>query len=494
MFVQYLGGSLASAAVNLTQPVLVSLPYLAQFGGAVQAARQMLRASQDALKRWSGDKALDAALRLAEEQGVVSPQEVHQLMAQAGGHATLRSGDGTRAGDALAKAQNFTAKSLLAWGKVFSAPEQFNRRVTFIAAYRTAQAQRMADPGAFATDAVAQTQFTYNKGNKPKWARGAVGSTLFTFKQFGISYVELLARMGTAGAPGSAERKAGQRAALLGLGMLVLMSGIDGLPFEDDLEDLIDGLMQKLGYNWSTKLAKREAIASLFGEEFTQFMLKGVSGVPGLTIDVSGRLGLGNLIPGTGLLTTKDDHTRDVAEVFGVVGDLAMRGVKAGGQLFSGEVGEAAKTIAPKAIYNMLKGYDMAMTGAYKDDRGYKVIDTTEAEALFKFAGFQPSSVARVQEGLAEGRNLIALNKSTESQIAAKWARGIYEGDDDAVVQARSDLAQWNTDNPDSRIRINFVQIRRRVQAMREDKETRLMKTAPKEIRAAVRQQLEGTR
>ena len=37
MFAQFLGGSVASAMVNLTQPLTMTLPYLSQFGGIAKA-------------------------------------------------------------------------------------------------------------------------------------------------------------------------------------------------------------------------------------------------------------------------------------------------------------------------------------------------------------------------------------------------------------------------------------------------------------------------
>ena len=74
--------------------------------------------------------------------------------------------------------------------------------------------------------AVQETQFVYNRGNRANWARG-IGAVAFTFKQFSISYVELLARMPWR-----------QRALMIAL--LVAAAGLEGLPFAEDLEDLID--------------------------------------------------------------------------------------------------------------------------------------------------------------------------------------------------------------------------------------------------------------
>lgn len=494
MFAQFLGGSVASAMVNLTQPVAVTFPYLSQFGGAMKAAAQMKRALSDALKwesqrlkskRTTGDKALDAALHRAEEDGIVSPQEVHQLIAQAGGSAALRAGDGTAAGNAIAAAQNRLSKLMLLWGRPFAVAEQFNRRATFIAAYRVAVDQKMADPFKFAEKAIIDTQFNYTKANRPQWARGAIGATLFTFKQYSISYVELMTRLARSGPEG-------RKAAAIGLAVLFLMSGLQGLPGADDLDDLIDAAMQRLGYNWNTKAEKRELLASIVGDGGAQFLMRGVSGLPGVPIDVAGRLGLGNLIPGTGVLTKKDDHTRDVLEVLGPAGSLAQQVGKGAAALAEGEVARAAKEVLPVAAANAVKAADMWSTGMYRDSRGRKVIDTDAIDAVFKAIGFQPNDVARVQRATQEVQSMVSQARLREAEIADKWARGMFEQNRDIVDDARAELERWNDRNPESRIKITSAQLVKRLTAMRQDKAQRLAKTAPAEMRNTVRKELAG--
>ena len=87
-------------------------------------------------------------------------------------------------------------------------------------------------------------------------------------------------------------------------------------------------------------------------------------------------------------------------------------------------------------------------------------------------------------------QNMIALNKMRETEIADKWARGIVEKDADKVAGARAEMAEWNSDNPESPIRINTAQLLKRIKAMREDKAARMEKTAPNEIKATVRREL----
>ena len=89
LFTQYLGGSVASAFVNITQPFAVSIPYLSQFGGARKAASFLIGAMKDMSTDKELEQSLAKALKVAEEQGVVAPQEVHQLMAQARGASTV---------------------------------------------------------------------------------------------------------------------------------------------------------------------------------------------------------------------------------------------------------------------------------------------------------------------------------------------------------------------------------------------------------------------
>jgi hypothetical protein len=77
----------------------------------------------------------------------------------------------------------------------------------------------------------------------------------------------------------------------------VLLSGVGGLPGADDLDDIISGLMQSLGYNFDSKAKRKAFLAEYLGDGAAQFMERGVSGLAGVPIDISGRMGLGNLIP-----------------------------------------------------------------------------------------------------------------------------------------------------------------------------------------------------
>ena len=494
LFAQYLGGSLASAFVNMTQPFQITMPWLSQFGGMRQAGAELARALKDMGTRGKKYEAdLAHALKVAEDEGTVSPQEVHQLMAQARGAGGLRSGDGTRAGDARAAASNAWERTKVAWGQPFALAEQFNRRSTFIAAFRIAKSQGMDDPAAFARKAVLETQFVYSKAAKPVWARGAVAGTLFTFKTYSVSYLELMQRMWTQGGP------EGKRAVGWALAMLMLMGGAGGLPFMEDAEDLIDGVGQLMGYNLSTKQWRKQLLSDVVGKEIAEFAEQGVSGLPGAPIDVSGRLGMGNLIPGTGLALEKQNRMRDLLEVAGPAGDLVSRGFSAARELLGGALtgdvsalGRAALEVSPTAVRNAAKGADMAASGMYKDSRGYKVMDTTLAEAVAKFIGFQPKSVAEESEATAYKQRTKSFYIQTSSEIKAQWADALFRKDEAAVARVRERLADWNSNNPELPIVIKMPDVWKRVREMGKPRDQRVADTAPKALRQQLREDLRG--
>ena len=523
MFAHYLGGNISSAVVNLTQTMSTTLPYLSQWG-AGKAAKELAKAYRTLRVAKIADPALKAALQRADEEGITAPQEIHEIMAQASGRASLRTGDGTLKGAAIARTRNAVSRVGLAWGKPFSWAEMVNRRASFIAAYRTAIRENLGDPYEFAKKVVNETQFLANKGNRSAAERSAAGSVLLTFKGFGIQTVELLNRLWMQGEAGSPERRQGRKAALMMLGMLFLMGGAGGLPFAGDAEDLIDGMMQHLGKDWVTKEKREDVVravagklAELFGADpgmraaaetwAWRFADRGVSGLPGAPFDVAGRLGMGNMIPGTGALKVKQDRTKDLEELGGPAWSFFTTYFKAaemiaegvGDTINSGDprgategAGRAIAQAAPVGIRNALKGAEMLKDGKYRDTAGNKVVDTTTADALWKMIGFNPNRVAerRASEGVV--RDKIALNRETASRIIDQIARGVDEKDDARTARAMKMLDLWNQTYPDNTIDPQRVTnaVKAKVKRMNQDSTDRLIRSAPKSMRGAVMQEL----
>ena len=494
MFAWYLGGSIAAAMVNMTQPLMMTFPYLSQFGGG-QAAAEITKAIPYAMgKREIADSDLRDALKRASQEGIVDAQEIFHLysMGAQSTSAALASalsripGAGKLVKEGGARARAGLDAFLTLWGSMFSLAERFNRKLTFIAAWNMAVANGTRDPYAFAVRAVNETQGIYNKVNRPNWARRSVGRTILTFKQFSIMYLEMMTRMWKHGGP------EGKRATMMMLAILMLVSGEEGLPFVDDLDDLIDTIGQRLfGSDTNMKRFKRSAAHELLGKEMGDLLLYGISSK--LPLDISGRLGLGNLIPGTGMLKPSDttQRTREVAEVFGpAAGVVAQVGDAFDAMENNGVLG-GAKAMAPKAVRDLAAGLEMASKGYSTDMMGRKVTDTTLLDAGLKSIGFNPTRVANVHRKSMPVQQDIGLQKKREAAIVDAWARAIIDGDDAKVNEAIAKLETWNTRNPNTPIVIKGTQIRGRVQTLLMEKEGRVLRTTPKEMRGLVADTLE---
>jgi hypothetical protein len=202
-------------------------------------------------------------------------------------------------------------------------------------------------------------------------------------------------------------------------------------------------------------------------------------------IDVSQRMGLANLIPGTGMLR-KDtkDHMKDVLEFAGPVGSMVQNATKVAG-------GEGFTSMAPTSLQNLAKSVDMFQTGAYRDSKGRKVIDTDAADAVWKGIGFQPADVAEESMKQRLAYSAIEQAKEKQTELAEAITRARFEGDTEAEQEARAQLRQWNEDNPDATIKVTPQSVQQRLKAMRATREQRTIHTSPKTMREGVRAQLQ---
>ena len=460
MFMHFMGGSIASALVNLTQPVMQTAPYLHQWAGSKTASIMLAAAKMAATGKIADQRLRDAAKRAADD-GITEPHEIHQLMADASGSSF--------GGNLRARA------AVKLWGSFFSTAEAYNRRITFLAAYQVALQTKQRDPYEFARKAVIETQGLYAKVNRPNWARGAVGATIFTFKQFSIAYLEWFTRLPP-------------KQKVLAMAMLLIAAGADGLPFVEDLQDLIDTVGQSLGYNTNSKKSQRKILAQAFGDDLGEILNTGL--LSKSAVDVQGRLGMGNLIPGTELFKPSEtDKTRSATEIAGPISGVITAFQKALAKAQRGEIvgmTGAIQEMAPVAVKNLLKGIDMAKTGVYKDTRGYKVADVDVVDSFVKMLGLQPSNIARNTRKFVDEMQDKGMVTMMEAMIADRWAQGIAQKDPDQVAKARQALIAWNENNPGSRIVIKPAQILRRVREMDKTRSERFVKTVPKELRAGV--------
>ena len=465
MYAWFIGGSLASAAVNLTQPMTMTLPYLGQWGNT-KAGLAIGKAMRTKLS-----PELTAALKLAHEKGITNPQEVYYLYNEA-----IRG---------VSSNKNFQT-AMWAWGAMFSFAENINRRTTFLASHEMweraspeERADMKAKTGAknafeFAERVIHETQGIYNKANRPNWARGAVGATVFTFKQYSIAYLELASRLPTK-----------QKAVMAAI--LVLLAGLQGLPGADDLDDLIDTLGQMMGYRTNTKDAIHQYALDLLGETFGPIVTQGLSGASFSPMDLSGRLGMANLIPGTSAFKRSEiNKGDDILEALGPVGSLGKGAIQSFDEFQAGDYGGGIAGLMPKAIGDLMKGAKIAATGTAKDYKNRTVVSGMDGiDATVQAMGFQPKKKAdesRTSRAINQDVNQIKDVKNDAYQMIAE---GRAENDEAKAKKGEAQIEDWNEKNPETPIIINWAAINQRVLQMGQDRNVRQLKAIPKEVRGA---------
>jgi hypothetical protein len=274
----------------------------------------------------------------------------------------------------------------------------------------------------------------------------------------------------------------------------MMAAGDDGLPFADDIDDLIDTIGQAIGYDTNSKRARRNFVAQTLGmgDMAADVFARGLSALPGVPLDVSIRMGMGNLIPASGImLRSNTDRSRDLLEVAGPAGGLARQYMDAGQKALAGDFGGALAGATPMAAQNAIKAVGMWSTGEARDMKGNKVMEADAVDGLMKFLGFNPQDIAHESEKLGMIRRSEQLAKNVEGEIAGKWARAMADGDREGVMDARQELADWNEANPESRISITSAQIIQRVRKMRQSREQRFITSTSPERRSAVKEAMQ---
>ena len=355
----------------------------------------------------------------------------------------------------------------------------------------------MPDPDAFARTAVVETQFMYTKASKMRFARNKFGGLLLTFKTYTVSYLELMWRLWNKN--GSPQEKMKAKMAMVGmLGMLMLAGGIDGLPFMEDMEDIADTILQRMDYNISVREKRKEliqaALAIVLGETIaagtSKVINSGASKLPFSGVDVSGRLGMGNLIPATGMLKVDGDIGRDILEIGGAPADFVSRIHQGVDLMLRGKPLDATLIVSPTAVRNFAKGGQSLVTGEYRDTKGNLVTELGVAGSAAKMLGFQPNNVADVGEMNFSLQRKKAFYNKTAEEVRDQWARGILEDDKAKVEAARERMARWNENNPDFMMKIRMPDIMKRVRNMRKHKVDLIIDSSPRHMRQGMREKL----
>lgn len=462
--VQFLGGSIAAGMVQLTSIPMNTIPWLTQQTGYTDAfartteAFRLTLANRDVLTdipkvldetiRIDGIDNVDGlrhALQIAAQDGTTLDTEIYQIMGLSRGQEFSFSGR--------------VQQAMKLWMLPFRVTEQINRLTTFIAAFKLAKDKGMTNDDAYksAQETVYATQFRYDEANRPALARGDVGSLLFTFKTYPIFMAETLAHLA---------RTSPSSAVFMLLGLTV-MAGVEGLPFAEDLEDLIDTIAQRVfGSPFNTKRALRNVLKNaseaVVGADLSGIFMHGLANeLTGLSF--ASRVGLGNFIPGTRVGTADADYKRVLTEILGPVGSMAQGWLSGADSLFKADFEAAAKQALPLAGQNAVKGVGQWMAGYATDVGGRKLIDVGGWESFWQTLGFSSAALGKAYESDRIDRQTKAFYTQAHAQFTKDLVKAVQSGDLAAAQRVSEAVTEWNKTHPDMPIALSPQNMRKAI-------------------------------
>jgi hypothetical protein len=480
----FLGGSIAAAMVNMSSLPMNTVPWLSQHTsytdamskvlGAVKTAASNFNAIRDLPTLMDTTKQLDGiddveglrhALQVAAQDGTILDTEIYQIMGLSRGQEYSMSGA--------------VQKAVQVWMTPFRLAEQMNRMATFIAAYKVAKGNNLDNDAAYslAQETVYSTQFRYDDANRPALARGDFGSILFVFKSYPIFVLETLSFLA----------KENPRAAAFMLGTLVMVAGVQGLPFAEDLEDLIDTIAQRLfdspfnSQRWLRNTLKT-ASEAVTGTDLSSVFMHGT--VNTMTeLNFASRVGLGNLIPGTRIGAADADYKSVMTEVIGPTGAM-VGGVLAGvDALNRGEFVEAARKALPLGAQNFVKGAEQWNSGFATDVGGRKLVDVSGWEAFWQSFGMSSAAVSDAYTADRIDRQTVAYYTYARDAFQTDIVRAVKSGDASQIKDATDAVASWNKTHPDMTMNISAATIRKAVSQAGMTLNQRTLEKLPKQLR-----------
>lgn len=491
-FLWYLGLNPKSALVNATQVPMVTYPYLAAKFGDARALAAITTSYKLVSKTLRGrgpgvlsEEQQQLFARLLEE-GILDESQVMELAGIAEAPSLFRI--------LPQQAETRMINQLSYWGGwMFRNVEKFNRRVAALSAFNLAKESGMGFEDAYqsAKKAVQTTQYEYAKWNRPKFMRGRK-SVIFLFWQY-LQHTSYLMAGGQ-----------GKQIAMRMWLMTLMMSGMMGLPFAEDMLDLIDWGGTKVAEATGMKNPRvdmREAIRSLLVQltDKPDIIMHGLAryyglgplnvlsalGIPVPNLDVSGSLSLGRIVPGAESLTQQTNNPNEkfgrmIVDILGPVGAIGFNMWKA---LESNDpdVWKKWERAMPIAMKSASRSVRWMARGEETDRTGAQILDfdpydyEQQAEKVAQFFGFTPTRLNQqydVSYAQNEARRYWMARRTILLQHFgyAQMAR-----DQEAISDVRAAIRDFNRTAPDSHLRITGKDIaislkqRRRLKRLSEE-------------------------
>jgi len=449
-FLYFLGGNLKTAAVNLTQNIVVGVPMLhmdvkGPVVGYWKAALNTLGKQVFTRTKFS------AGHGLSEDEASMLNELYMEDVTTEGYLRDIRGRIGSRSSRMFGKAMRAT-------GYFMEVAERFNRASLALAAYRAARDGRLTDAAqkhigisgpathaqakSYAAALVKDAHYVYGKDNLPEPLRhsqaGRVLSPVYTFRAFSHNYISgLLYAIRSRGA-------AGWAMAARSLGGLMALGGLTSFPFYASVMALCQAVSGD-DDDWTQQI--RKALPE--SDWLRDIVCYGLPSLGGAYIGGSLRIETPierGIKPGA---TPKDILTDSLGSVIGIpysVVEIVSRMMEAGR---GGDPWRVLEEAAPVALKNAMSAYRLSTEGQ-TTMRGRPIVEDgqprrlTTGEAVGKVLGFQPVSSTKNYDRYRAGQHAELVRREKADEIATKMFRARQENDSAARKEAREAFVEWN--------------------------------------------------
>lgn len=424
---------------NLTQPMMMSAPYMAKDFG-VKAYKAMMGNMKEVTKlvsrgdvtledleqAFKGDPDLIKALREERDLGRIDVGLSLDM-----GRVEGRS--------QLAHVARKVGDRMQGWSRNV---ETINRVATFVTAYKLAKENGFADPHAYASDVVYRTHGDYSGLNSPSnFNRNAFLKMVTQFRKFQLIQIGMVTPLLVQAFKGATheERVLGRKAVLHTMAVHFAMTGIKGLP-------VIGAMMAVLPMAFGDPGDDDEDVVrkALKDKQLSDFLLHGFPKLFG--VDMTQKIGAGEMfsvLPFYEFNTKggKDNFNELLASSLGPSASIGARAFQGLKYASNGDFMKGFEQLLPNGLSDALKAYRMSTEGMSTTHNvtTLKPEDYKAYDAFMRAMGFPTNKETdknRLQDSLFRHNQAI---EGKYDEIRRDYVRAYKAKDEKAMAKARKE-------------------------------------------------------
>ncbi|WP_237671898.1 PLxRFG domain-containing protein [Aeromonas caviae] len=454
-FLYYIGPSVASAVVNMTQNFTVMLPQLGAKYGFAKSAAAMTQALGDYVKHGKFKAGTTEAWHSLTRSTTLPADEraILDRLYRAGAldltqaHSIAAKAD-TDQQDAKPMGKRW--RRAMRWaGATFHNAEVLNREVAALAAYRLLKQAEPRLNGQQYADRVAEMVYdghgNYAASNRPRYMRNDITKVLTQFKIYSQMMTYVLYSNAIKAAKGD---KVAQKTLAGVLATHWVMAGVMGLP--TPITAVVYAIAAGLDDDddRSGEASFRLALTEALGPRAGELLAKGP--MDALTnLSIAGRTGLGDLwwrSPKEG--TEGDDLAwHAVQQLLGPVAGIGINLARGAGQMTDGHIQRGLETMLPKSIRDVAKSYRQATEGEQTIKGDIIMDDVSTWNVAMQGLGFGSAQMAKNYDAreYIKGKEKRIADK--RSQLLTDYYMARKSGEMDEVQEVLERIKMFNSIN-----------------------------------------------